>query len=125
MSKYPSLPYTKAEASDLSDAWFALMRAVESSSLQEARVSRTLKLLKKQFHEGTAKSRVIENVRHGMSVPGPETLENLANRDDDDILCYMVGVYLRGRDGSGVLRDALDAGRASWGAALSRYLETL
>lgn len=125
MSKYPSLPYTKAEASDLSDAWYALMRAVESSSLQEGRVSRTLKGLKKHFHEATAKARIIENVRHGLGMPGPETLCNLAHRDDDDILCYMVGVYLRGHDGSGVLRDALDAGRASWGAALSRYLETL
>ncbi len=125
MSKYPSLPYTKTEASDVSDAWFALMRAVESSSLQEARVSRTLKDLKKHFHEATAKSRIIDNVRHGMEATGPETLNNLSGRDDDDILCYMVGVYLRGRDGSGDLRDKLDAGRASWSAALSRYLETL
>lgn len=125
MSKYPSLPYTKAEAADINGAWFALMRAVEHSSKQEARISRTLKALKKHFHESTAKARIIENVRHGLRQEGPATLENLTGREDDDILCYMVGVYLRGHDGEGRLRDQLDAARNSWGCAHSRYLDSL
>lgn len=125
MSKYPSLPYTKAEAREINDGWYSLMRAVEHSAKVEHRITSALKGSKKHFHELTAKARIMRDVRHGMTPSGPATIPNLALEDDDTILCYMVGVYLCGRDGEGRLRDLLDSVNAAWGCAHSRYLDSL
>ena len=119
-------PYTKDQTKAIEAAWFALMRAVESNSMQERRLSEAYKADHKDFGPVATRSHIIGYVRQGMRVPGPATIQNLAAQRNEIVLCYMVGQYLAyNLDYPHKLAEILDLAGVAETEAQDAFLKTL
>lgn len=120
-----ALKYNAKQTKVINDSWFTLMRAVEHSIHQEKRLTDAHKILKKHFGNVAARAHIMGYVMHGMGDVGPATIDNLAFQNDQVILCYMVGVYLKVRDHDKGLIHALKVAKVAESEAQNNFLDSL
>lgn len=90
-----ALPFTSAQKKVIDRAWSAAVRVVENDARQEARLSDSLRATTRHFGTTHAKAILLWLVDLGMREPGPERMGSLALEDDERLLAYMVGVFIR------------------------------
>lgn len=121
-----ALQYTKQQGRAINDAWYAIKRAVETDHQQEKRVEAAERVLRKHFGHLAARSHIVGYVAHGMREPGPATLDNLAHQSDENILCYMVGRWIEGKErDTPALREFVNLAREAEADACQQSLESL
>jgi Xaa-Pro aminopeptidase len=86
--------YTKEQTKAIESAWFALMRAVESSNMQELRLREAYKADHRDFGPVATRAHILGYVAQGLRPAGPHTISNLCMQRNEIVLCYMVGQYL-------------------------------
>lgn len=120
-----ALKYNAKQTKIINESWFTLMRAVEHSIQQEKRLTDAHKILKKHFGNVAARAHIMGYVMQGMGEVGPATIDNLAFQNDQVILCYMVGVYLKARDYDRELIQALKSAKVAESEAQNSFLDSL
>lgn len=124
-----ALPFTSAQKKVIDRAWSAVVRVVENDARQESRLADSLRAESRHFGTTHAKSILLELVSRGLDEPGPETLDNLALEDDERIMAYMVGVFIRKfadeRAARFGLSRALPDARDAYSEAQATHLATL
>lgn len=120
-----ALKYDANQTKVINESWFTLMRAVEHSIQQEQRLMDAHKILRKDFGTTAARAHIMGYVMHGMGDVGPATLDNLAFQNDQIILCYMVGVYVKARDCDKELIQALEVAKVAESEAQNSFLDSL
>ena len=86
--------YTPEQTKIIDTAWHLLMRSVESSILQEKRITDAFKADVKDFGNTATRAHIMSYVSNGLRPLEANTLMNLSGQRNEIVLCYMVGQHL-------------------------------